>query len=150
MALGKQIRKYRERAGWTLERLEMLSGVDMGTISALERRDSKRSEFGPPLAAAFGLTLEQLLDEGVELPLTPPSASEPSTASYPEEPIHPLPLREADPPYVIQRAWPFQFKYEDFILLSAADRARIDAYVSSIIDTRKADAAQTMIQHRAA
>lgn len=63
MALGKQIRKYRVQLGWTLEQLEEKSGVPKGTISALETRHSTRSSFATALAAAFGLTLEQLLDE---------------------------------------------------------------------------------------
>lgn len=65
MALGKQIRKYRSHLGWTLEQLEEKSGVPAGTISALEVRDSTRSKFAPALANAFGLTVEQLLDESV-------------------------------------------------------------------------------------
>lgn len=63
MALGKQVKKYRERLGLTLEALSDRSGVDIGTISALENRDSKRSEKGPALARGLGLTLDQLLDE---------------------------------------------------------------------------------------
>lgn len=63
MALGKQIKHYREKLGWKLEQLSFLSGVEVGTISALENRDSTRSKFGPPIAKAFGLTMEQLLDE---------------------------------------------------------------------------------------
>lgn len=63
MALGKQIKHYREKLGWKLEQLSFLSGVEVGTISALENRDSARSKFGPPIAKAFGLTMEQLLDE---------------------------------------------------------------------------------------
>lgn len=66
MALGKQVRKYRERAGWKLETLSFKSGVEVGTINALENRDSSRSKFAPQLAKAFGLTVEQLLDEGVD------------------------------------------------------------------------------------
>ena len=65
MALGKQIRKYRTQLDWTLEQLEEKSGVPTGTISALEVRDSSRSKFAPALASAFGLTVEQLLDESV-------------------------------------------------------------------------------------
>lgn len=65
MALGKQIRKYRTQLDWTLEQLEEKSGVPAGTISALEVRDSTRSKFAPALANAFGLTVEQLLDESV-------------------------------------------------------------------------------------
>lgn len=63
MALGKQIKRYREKLGLTLEDLSALSGVEVGTISALENRDSSRSKFGHPIAKALGLTMEQLLDE---------------------------------------------------------------------------------------
>lgn len=62
MTLGKQIRKYREQLGWTLEDLENRSGVGRGTISALENRGSQRSVYAPAIAQAFGITLEQLLD----------------------------------------------------------------------------------------
>lgn len=63
MALGKQVKFYREKLDLTLEQLEEISGVGTGTISALEVRDSVRSKFAPALAAAFGLSVEQLLDE---------------------------------------------------------------------------------------
>jgi transcriptional regulator with XRE-family HTH domain len=63
MALGRQVRKYREQLGWTLLQLEEHSGVDTGTISALEARDSSRSKYSAALARAMGLTLDQLLDE---------------------------------------------------------------------------------------
>jgi transcriptional regulator with XRE-family HTH domain len=43
MALGKNIRALRGRLDWTLEKLSERSGVEVGTISALENRDSKRS-----------------------------------------------------------------------------------------------------------
>lgn len=63
MAIGKQIKHYREKAGWKLKELSARSDVDVGTISALEIRDSSRSEFFQGIAKAFGLTLEQLADE---------------------------------------------------------------------------------------
>lgn len=63
MALGKQIKFYREKLNLTLEQLEEISGVGTGTINALEVRDSVRSKFAPALAAAFRLSVEQLLDE---------------------------------------------------------------------------------------
>ena len=63
MSLGSQVRKYRQQLGWTLEELEKRSGVARGTISALEKRGSNRSEHTQQLAAAFGLTVEQLVDE---------------------------------------------------------------------------------------
>lgn len=63
MAIGKQIRRYRELLGWKQLQLSIASGVEVGTISALELRDSKRSDAFLPIAKAFGLTLEQLADE---------------------------------------------------------------------------------------
>lgn len=63
MGLGAQIRKYRLQVGWTLERLSEASGVEIGTINALEKRDSNRSKYFPALAKALGLSIEQLADE---------------------------------------------------------------------------------------
>lgn len=66
MALGKQIRLHRERLQLTLEGLSDKTGVDIGTISALENRDSQRSKFASRIAAGLGLTLEQLEDESFD------------------------------------------------------------------------------------
>lgn len=74
MALGARIKHYRDQAGLTLEELSERSGVEVGTISALENRDSTRSKFALPLAAALGLTLEQLLDDRGAAPALPRSA----------------------------------------------------------------------------
>lgn len=63
MTLGTQIRKHRKRLGLTLEQLSELSGVDVGTISALEKRESSRSKFARSISAALGMTVEQLEDE---------------------------------------------------------------------------------------
>jgi transcriptional regulator with XRE-family HTH domain len=63
MSLGARVRYYREKREWTLEDLAERSTVDVGTISALENRNSQRSRFTGQLAKAFGLTIEQLLDE---------------------------------------------------------------------------------------
>jgi transcriptional regulator with XRE-family HTH domain len=63
MALGERIRFYRHFLAWTLEDLSVKSQVDVGTISALEARKSKVSKYAPQIASAFGLTLDQLLDE---------------------------------------------------------------------------------------
>jgi transcriptional regulator with XRE-family HTH domain len=63
MATGQRIKHYRLKAGWTLADLSQASGVDVGTISALEIRDSKRSQFFSAIAQAFGLTVEQLGDD---------------------------------------------------------------------------------------
>lgn len=72
MATGKQIKKHREARGLTLEQLGELSGVDLGTISALENRDSSRSKFFSQIAKALGLTVEELSKEPgeIEAPLS--------------------------------------------------------------------------------
>ena len=77
MALGKRIRDHRLHLGWTLEKLSQKSGVDIGTISALEKRDSKKSEFAVAIARGLGLSLEQL--ETGEIPT--------NTAARPSEPL---------------------------------------------------------------
>ena len=64
MSLGSEIRKQRASRQWTLEDLSERSGVDVGTISALEVRDSTRSKFAVAIARAFGISLEQLLNPG--------------------------------------------------------------------------------------
>lgn len=66
MGMGKRIRHFREKAGLKLQQLAALSGVDTGTISALEIRDSTRSQFFSALAAALGMTVEQLGDESYD------------------------------------------------------------------------------------
>ena len=63
MALGNRIRYYREKAGLTLEQLSERSGVEVGTISALENRDSSRSKFATFIARGLGMSVEMLEDE---------------------------------------------------------------------------------------
>ncbi|MDB5965110.1 MAG: putative phage repressor [Polaromonas sp.] len=60
MGLGKAIKDIRLKTGLTLQQLEELSGVDAGTIHALEARDSSRSQFFPAIAKAFKMTVEEL------------------------------------------------------------------------------------------
>jgi len=62
MAIGKNIKFHRKiRLNWTLADLENKSGVDGGTISALENRDSSKSDYFERIAHGLGLTMEQLL-----------------------------------------------------------------------------------------
>lgn len=103
MATGKQIKHYREKLGWTLLQLSDVSEVDVGTISALEVRDSSRSKYFSSIAKAFGLTLEQLENEGEDYPLSPPSQS-PLANAFPEGKdaaiVTKLPLNEPIPQHV--------------------------------------------------
>ena len=82
MAFGKQIETLRKMRGWTMEELSSASGVDVGTINAIEKRDSVRSKDAVELAAAFGLTVEDL-HSGRLYPTTAPvtvlNAEEPSS-----------------------------------------------------------------------
>jgi hypothetical protein len=78
MALGKNIKFHRERLGLTLLQLSDASGVDVGTISALEVRDSRRSQYGSAIAAAMGMTFEQLA--GSDLPQDQPPPLAPAKA----------------------------------------------------------------------
>lgn len=60
MALGANIRKLRTSLGLRLEDVSLASGVDVGTISALENRDSARSKYASDIAHALGTTVEEL------------------------------------------------------------------------------------------
>lgn len=75
MPLGSQIKHHRLRLGLTLEQLSSLSGVELGTISALEVRDSCRSKFASAIARAFGMTVEEL--EGGAPPVKSSATNEP-------------------------------------------------------------------------
>jgi transcriptional regulator with XRE-family HTH domain len=78
MPLGARVRYYRDKLKLTLEELANASGVDVGTINALENRDSQRSKYTSALAKAFGLTVEQLLDDSHDWldPALQPSATQ--------------------------------------------------------------------------
>lgn len=82
MALGKNIKRMRAQLGWTLEQLSERSGVEVGTISALEVRDSKRSQFGTAIAKAFGVSIESLESGTLLTPdMPPPDAVRPEVAA---------------------------------------------------------------------
>lgn len=68
MRLGERIKAEREARGWSQLQLSEKSGVDVGTISALEVRRSVRSQFAPAIAAAFGMSLEDLLSSAIPGP----------------------------------------------------------------------------------
>lgn len=61
MGLGKTLKELRLARGWTLEKLEEESGVAVGTISAIENRDSNRSQYFPQLTEALGMPMALLV-----------------------------------------------------------------------------------------
>lgn len=95
MALGNRIRYYREKAGLTLEQLSERSGVEVGTISALENRDSSRSKFATPIARGLGMSLEMLEDESRDLDVAALMTDPPSP--FAQTPIE-VPVSQRDRP----------------------------------------------------
>lgn len=67
MALGKNVKKQRELLGLSQNELSIRTGerVSQGAISALEKRDSKSSEFTAILAEALGVSVEFLLGKSL-------------------------------------------------------------------------------------
>ena len=85
MALGANVKAFRANREWDQPTLSEKAKVDIGTISALETRDSARSKFTAQLAVAFGVSIEELLAgddpivrSGKALAKTPPPKSDPT------------------------------------------------------------------------
>lgn len=72
MTLGRNVAAMRKELGLTLDALSLRSGVETGVIHALEARGSTKSKHAPALAAALGVTLDQLL--GAQTPTPGASA----------------------------------------------------------------------------
>lgn len=125
MALGKQIKKYREFLEWTLDVLSLRSGVDVGTISALENRDSTRSQYAPQIAKAFGISFEQLVDEQTDW------SSVVATMVISTE------VREREATYQLHNTpWPFKnLMPEEWNTLDSTEKARIEAYAQGVLES---------------
>jgi transcriptional regulator with XRE-family HTH domain len=62
MALGANVKKFREAAGLTQTQLaERVVGMTQQALGVLEKRDSKSSKFIPALADALGKSVDELL-----------------------------------------------------------------------------------------
>lgn len=122
MSIGKQIRHYRNKLGWKLETLSIKSGVDIGTISALETRDSKRSQHFNAIAQALGLTVEELADESKDFPVSNTPGAPPQI------------LREPPASY----GWPFSqdVTREDWDLLSSDEKELIERSIITLLRAR--------------
>ena len=84
MRLGLKFRARRLALGRTLDKLSEAAGVDVGTISALETRDSERSKYFPQLAEALGVTMEELTAR----PAQDDARREGGSTPAPTPPIH--------------------------------------------------------------
>lgn len=150
MSIGKQIKKYRIAARLKQVQLAELSGIDNGTISAQEVRDSEASRHLPQFAAAFGLTVDQLLDEEtdysthvcafVEQALAKGSIAQPARHTAQEK----TPAAWARP----DAYWPFSIEKERVrAALLPEDLARASAYLQAIVETRESEAIQTNVKN---
>jgi transcriptional regulator with XRE-family HTH domain len=142
MSLGAQLEKYRALAGLQYRELAELSDVDVGTINALEKRKSKRSEHAPALARALGLTVEQLLDTAADhsgTVLAHIAAWRSKRGSAGEAMRHQV--NEAAASYRTgSRDWITQLTPDQMrAMLTPEDLQRIEAYVQAIVETRAAD-----------
>jgi transcriptional regulator with XRE-family HTH domain len=120
MTTGAQIRKYRSMLGWTLKQLSDRSGVDVGTISALELRSSNRSKYLGPIASALGLSIEQLQDQNqVYMPNPRPIAAMEEAATYKVTPL---------------ASWPFtQITPKDWETLSPHQKSQAEIFIRGMI-----------------
>lgn len=137
-SLGSQIRRYRTSLGWTLEHLSELSDVDVGTISALEKRNSIRSQFGPAIARAFGLTLEQLLDS-TQLHLGTDANGKAMVSVAPETASSAKVSAIAGG----RPSWPFEtISEKDWRHLGERERLLAETYIRALVDAARAHGRQ--------
>jgi len=90
MALGKTVKSLREALGWTLKDLSKRSGVPVGTIGALEVRDSVRSEYAAKLAKGLGVPVEDLLSATATVNIAAPSPTLVATGSASNQAVAPV------------------------------------------------------------
>lgn len=146
MSIGEQIKKYREAAGLKQVALEELSGVSGGTISAMEKRGSMTSRFLPQLAGAFGLTVDQLIDERTDY-TDHVRAFVARELEHRRNPGHTSHVAREDVPNPWARPsvgyWPFSVSRERVMAaLQPEDIARADAYLLALVETRELEALQ--------
>jgi transcriptional regulator with XRE-family HTH domain len=136
MSLGSQVKKYRTSAGCTYAEIEAMSGVSTGSINALEKRNSKRSEYAQDLARAFGLTTDQLLDEAADHTEHIPA----HIASWRITKAPPTGELTAKEPAATWTAayWPFSIDQNRFkTALNQDDVKLIEAYILALVQTRE-------------
>lgn len=101
--------------------------MDVGTISAIEQRDSRRSQFGVALAKALGLSLEQLLDEATDYL---PSLLSGSTLPQATIQTHPAALPIAP--------WPFKtVTPNEWRGLGEPGHSMVEAYIRGLVDSNR-------------
>jgi len=125
MKMGELVRYLRSERGWTLEELSQRSGVEPGTIHALEKRASSRSQYIGQLAKAFGLDPAELM-QGLE----------------PHELAHIKPQPTPDDHHVAENRpapWPFRsISAYEWRCLSSEQQAEVEGFVRGLLSGRRA------------
>lgn len=136
MALGSQIKKYRQAAALTYAGLEELSGVGTGSINAAEKRSSGKSMHAPALAKAFGLTLDQLLDEATDYSDHVRAHVAQQRLVHGAVPSNVVMSRVADPWPITY--WPFSVSRDRVkTVLTRDDLDRVGAYMLALVEARE-------------
>lgn len=129
MALGRNIYNARILRGYGAQEFATLSDIDLQALRALEKRDSKTSQFTAQIAAALNLTVDQLLAGDIALKTTGEPTQQPQyltygSADYPEVRRVKFKLsagmsgyaleylNEASEPIVFQRGWYERYGYK--------------------------------------
>jgi transcriptional regulator with XRE-family HTH domain len=143
MSLGSQVEKYRNQVlKLKFAQLSDLSGVDVGTINAMEKRDSNRADIRAAIAiaGALGLTLEELADEQADH--SAKVKAHMASAYTKNQRVTPLLASDLTSKPWASGHWPFpNISPERFkAALDTHDVDRIEAYAKAIIETREAEA----------
>ena len=95
MALGKNVERLRKAKNMTLRAVAIAAGTDPQAIKALEIRDSSSSKYAPALAKLFGISIEDLMQEGLDPAVLEAGASQlPAVPLIPVDQLEPLPTQE--------------------------------------------------------
>ena len=123
MALGANVKKFRDNRNWDQATLSDKSEVAVGTISALEVRDSARSQYTAKIAAAFGVTMEELISG--DDPITRKTESKPSKTSK-----GPQPEKLSEAALELARMWQRLpvFKQRGYLEAIMVDAAVLDVF----------------------
>jgi transcriptional regulator with XRE-family HTH domain len=141
MSLGSQVFKYRKQvADLSFRALTDMSGVDTGTINALEKRDSNRGDIRSviSIAKALGITVEELADETTDY-----SAKVKAHIARQKLPTPTATALVANDKVASPwnyGPWPFRIPRDRIVeCLTPDDLERIEAYIQALIDTRQGE-----------
>ena len=130
MSIGSQIKLYRNKLNLKYRELGDACGMDGKTISALEKRQSNRSDFFPAIAAAFGLTIEQLADESKVYDVRLVDKTRQAVIS--------IDANRLVGPWPFKRVTPSEYD-----LLEDADRVAIESHILLFLQARASPTNQT-------